>query len=402
MSENRFIAVVGTCDTKNDELVYVRDLIKEAGVNARLVDVSPPGSQHGDVTSEQVKAALKGAANRISNAETRGDAVTAMSEALVAWTKENSKNIDGMIGLGGSGNTALITPAMRALTIGVPKVMVSTVASGNVAPYVGPNDIAMMYSVVDIAGLNSISRRVLANAAGMIAGAVNTEVSTAASDKPSLGLTMFGVTTPCVEQVIEQVDDRFECFVFHATGTGGQTMEKLADSGALVGMLDVTTTEIADHLMGGVMSAGEDRMGAAIRSGIPYVGSCGALDMVNFGAKETVPEKYKDRQLLVHNEQVTLMRTTPEENKRMGEWIGRKLNEMEGPVRFLIPEKGVSIIDVEGAPFYDPDADKALFAALEKTVNQTANRKLVRLPLAINDKEFSQAVVSSFLEIMEA
>lgn len=401
MSKDRFVAVLGTCDTKHDELAYVRDLVRAAGVEAMLVDVSPLGSEHGDVSSDEVKAALDGVAESISGAETRGEAVSSMADALVAWTEANTSRISGMIGLGGSGNTALITPAMRTLPIGVPKVMVSTVASGNVAPYVGPNDIAMMYSVVDIAGLNSISRRVLANAAGMIAGAVNTSIETAPSDKPALGLTMFGVTTACVEQVVKQLEADYECFVFHATGTGGQTLEKLADSGSLNGMLDITTTEVADLLMGGVMSAGEDRMGAAIRSRIPYVGSCGALDMVNFGAKDTVPDKYKERQLLVHNEQVTLMRTTPEENTRMGEWIAAKLNQMEGPVRFLIPEKGVSIIDVDGAPFYDAQADMALFDALEKNVKQTEKRKLIRLPHAINDPEFSDALVKNFQEIAE-
>ena len=399
MSANGFIAIVGTCDTKADELSYVRDLIAARGLETKLVDVSPRGSDHGDVASKDVLAALEGAADRIAETEDRGVAVTAMSEALVAWTVAHGDKISGMIGLGGSGNTALITPAMRALPIGRPKVMVSTVASGNVAPYVGPNDIAMMYSVVDIAGLNSISRRVLGNAAGMIAGAVNTEIAETDSDKPALGLTMFGVTTACVEQVVEKLDDQYECFVFHATGTGGQTMEKLADSGTLAGMLDITTTEVADLLMGGVMSAGEDRMGAAIRTGLPYVGSCGALDMVNFGARETVPAQYEDRQLFVHNEQVTLMRTTPEENARMGEWIGERLNQMQGPVRFLIPEKGVSIIDVEGAPFHDAEADAALFEALERTVTQTDQRQLIRLPHAINDAEFADALVANFLEI---
>lgn len=401
-SNGAFVAVVGTCDTKQDVLAYVRDLIRLAGVEANLVDVSPRGSPHGDVSSDAVKAALPGTAEQIAGEAERGAAVTAMSQALVAWTTLNSGRIIGMIGIGGSGNTALVAPALRALPVGVPKVMVSTVASGNVAPYVGPNDIAMMYSVVDIAGLNSISRKVLGNAAGMIAGAVTTDIPKAdEQDKPALGLTMFGVTTPCVENVVSMLESSYECFVFHATGTGGRTMEKLADSGRLVGMIDTTTTEVADLLMGGVMSAGEDRMGAAIRTGIPYVGSCGALDMVNFGARETVPQHYRDRQLLVHNEQVTLMRTTAEENARIGEWIGKKLNLMEGPVRFLLPEKGVSIIDVEGAPFHDAEADAALFNALERTVQQTGTRRLIRVPHAINDPEFAEAVVNSFQEIVE-
>lgn len=396
-----YVAVVGTCDTKFDELRYVRDLIVKRGVAAKVIDVSPRGSEAGDIAAAEVLKALDGAAEKIGATDDRGTAVSAMSEALVAWTVAEGDAIAGMIGLGGSGNTALITPAMRAMPIGTPKLMVSTVASGNVAPYVGPNDIAMMYSVVDIAGLNTISRRVLGNAAGMIAGAVEMDIPANASDKPAIGLTMFGVTTPCVENVVSQLEDRYECFVFHATGTGGQTMEKLADSGSLTALLDLTTTEVADLHMGGVMSAGEDRMGAAIRTQIPYIGSCGALDMVNFGARDTVPAKYEDRQLFVHNEQVTLMRTTPEENARMGQWIGERLNRMNGPVRFLIPEKGVSIIDVDGAPFYDAEADNALFEALASTVHQTDRRKLVRVPYAINDSEFADVVIAKFREIAE-
>jgi uncharacterized protein (UPF0261 family) len=306
-----------------------------------------------------------------------------------------------MIGLGGSGNTALVTPGMRRLDIGVPKIMVSTVASGNVAPYVGPSDIAMMYSVVDVAGINSISRVVLGNAARFLAGALQLSLPPrAAQELPNIGLTMFGVTTTCVNHLVERLKTDYECFVFHATGVGGQTMEKLVDSGRLRGVLDVTTTEVADLLMGGVMSAGEDRLGAIARTGIPYVGSCGALDMVNFGGVETVPQQYRQRKLHVHNAQVTLMRTTPEENKNMGEWIGRKLNACEGPVRFFIPEKGVSIIDVEGMPFHDPEADQALFEALERTVVQTAQRQLIKLPLAINDPAFANAMADAFTELM--
>jgi uncharacterized protein (UPF0261 family) len=290
---------------------------------------------------------------------------------------------------------------MRRLDIGVPKIMVSTVASGNVAPYVGPSDIAMMYSVVDVAGINSISRVVLGNAARFLAGALQLSLPpSAAHELPNIGLTMFGVTTTCVNYLVERLKTDYECFVFHATGVGGQTMEKLVDSGRLRGVLDVTTTEVADLLMGGVMSAGEDRLGAIARTGIPYVGSCGALDMVNFGGVETVPQQYRQRKLHVHNAQVTLMRTTPEENKNIGEWIGRKLNACEGQVRFFIPEKGVSIIDAEGMPFHDPEADQALFEALERTVVQTAQRQLIKLPLAINDPAFANAMADAFTELM--
>jgi uncharacterized protein (UPF0261 family) len=396
--------VVGTCDTKGDELRYVKKVVEAAGVKAKLVDVGTRSTDRDvDVPAAAVAALHSGGAGAVLNEDDRGKAVAAMAAAFERFVEREKEDIAGMIGIGGSGNTALITPGMRRLAIGVPKIMVSTVASGNVAPYVGPNDIAMLYSVVDVAGLNSISRVVLGNAANALAGAIRFGLpAVQGSDRPAVGLTMFGVTTPCVNAVVDKLKDGFECFVFHATGVGGQTMEKLADSGRLVGLIDVTTTEIADLLMGGVMSAGEDRLGAVARTRIPYVGSCGALDMVNFGAAETIPEKYRDRKIHVHNSQVTLMRTTREENARMGEWIARKLNACEGPVRFLIPEKGVSLIDVAGQTFYDPEADAALFGALERNIQQTDRRRLVRLPFAINDPPFAEALVRNFLEIAKA
>lgn len=399
---DEFVAVVGTCDTKFEALQYVKDLIVAVGVRAKLIDVSPGGSNaQADVSSDQLKAEYTGVQERLSSTPDRGTAIALMSEVFSDWAQRHGGLISGMIGLGGSGNTALITPGMGMLRVGVPKIMVSTVASGDVAAYVGPNDIAMLYSVVDIAGLNSISRMVLGNAAHMVAGAAARAVPAVDQlERPAIGLSMFGVTTPCVDRVVSKLSDRFECLVFHATGTGGQTMEKLADEGHLVGMIDATTTEIADLLAGGVMSAGEDRLGAPIRTSLPYVGSCGALDMVNFGGMETVPQKYRDRQLLVHNPQVTLMRTTADENHRLGLWIAAKLNQMDGEVRFLIPEKGVSIIDVDGGPFYDEKADSALFSTLEATVNTTAKRQLIRVPHAINDAEFAHALVDSFLEIV--
>jgi len=221
----------------------------------------------------------------------------------------------------------------------------------------------------------------------------------AGEDRPLLGMTRFGFTTPCVDMVRQALESEFDCLVFHATGAGGQSFEKLVDSGMMKCAIDVTTTEVCDHLMGGVLSAGEDRLGAFARTRIPYVGSVGALDMVNFGAMETVPEKYKNRKLYVHNPQVTLMRTTPEENTLMGEWIGKKLNAMTGPVRFLLPLKGVSMIDAPGQAFSWPEADEALFAALERTVEQTGTRRLVKLPLHVNDPEFAAALVENFREI---
>src|SRR5262245_9666274 len=309
-------------------------------------------------------------------------------------------DVGGIISAGGSGGTALATAAMRRLPVGVPKVMVSTMASGDVHPYVGPTDICMMYSVTDIQGINRISEQVLSNAAHALAGMMAHHRRAGSSEKPAIGLTMFGLTTPCVQAVTRALEDRYDCLVFHATGTGGQSMEKLADSGLFAGVIDVTTTEVADHLMGGVMSAGEDRFGGIIRTRVPYVGSCGALDMVNFGPLETVPERYRARKLHVHNPNVTLMRTTPEENTRMGQWIGEKLNRCDGPVRFLLPEKGLSGIDAMGEPFHDPAADAALFKALADTVRQTERRKLIRLPQHINEPAFAAALVANFLELM--
>jgi uncharacterized protein (UPF0261 family) len=280
--------------------------------------------------------------------------------------------------------------------------MVSTVASGDVQKYVGPSDIMMMPAVADVQGLNSITRQVLANAAQAMAGMVKARRAalraraTATGDLPAIGLTMFGVTTACVRQITAALDKEFDCLVFHATGVGGQSMEKLVDSGLLKGVIDITTTEVCDMMMGGVFACTEDRFGAIIRAHMPYVGSCGALDMVNFGPPETVPEKYRGRRFYEHNPQVTLMRTTAEENAAMGRWIGDRLNQMEAPVRFFLPLGGVSALDAPGQPFHDPDADKALFEALEKTVRQTSTRQLVRLPHNINDPEFVAEVVRAF------
>ena len=394
------VYVVGTFDTKGAELRYVADLLRKVGASVTTVDVGTK-SDEGEVDISAKEVASHHPEGQIAVfSDDRGEAVGAMATALEHFIQTRD-DVAGMLGLGGSGGTALITPAMRTLDVGVPKVMVSTVASGNVAPYVGPSDICMMYSVTDVAGLNRISRRVLGNAAHAVAGMVANQIPKSDDTKPAIGVTMFGVTTPCAEAVRERLESDYDCLVFHATGTGGQSMEKLVDSGLVAGVVDLTTTEVADLLMDGVMSAGEDRLGAVARTGLPYVGSCGALDMVNFGAKDTVPERYRDRNLYVHNPQVTLMRTTAEENARMGRWIGEKLNACEGPVRFLIPEGGVSMLDAEGQAFYDPEADKALFNALEDTVQQTEHRQLIRLPHNINDPEFAEALVEHFQEIVQ-
>jgi len=279
-------------------------------------------------------------------------------------------------------------------------MMVSTVASSNVAPYVGPSDIAMMYSVTDVSGINRISRQVLGNAANAMAGMVANDVPVGDNDLPPVGLTMFGVTTQLVTRLADELADRFDPLVFHATGTGGQSMEKLVDSGMFVAVLDMTTTEVADHIVGGIFSAGLDRIGAIARTGVPYVGSVGAVDMVNFGALDTVPAKFVDRNLYVHNPQVTLMRTTAEENTAIGEFIATKLNACDGQVRFLLPEGGVSAIDAPDQPFHDPEADEALFAAIEANVEQTENRIVTRVPANINDEAFVQAALAALDDVM--
>lgn len=396
------IYIAGTLDTKHAELAYARDAVRALGEEAILVDLSTQPHPHiADIPAAEVAAHHPEGAKAVFTGD-RGTAVAAMTEAFARFLPKRD-DVAGVLGLGGSGGTALVAPAMRALPVGVPKVLVSTIASGNVAGYVGPTDIAMMYSVTDIAGLNRISRLVIANAAHAVAGMVKgaATIATAAEDKPPIGLTMFGVTTPCVNQVVERLSGEFECFVFHATGTGGQSLEKLVDSGLIHAAIDATTTELCDLLMGGIFPCTEDRLGAFARTGVPYVGSCGALDMVNFGPPETVPARYEGRLFYRHNPQVTLMRTTPEENARMGAWLAERLNRCNGPVRFLIPEGGVSLLDMPGQAFHDPAADAALFDALERTLQPGPRRKLLRLPHAINDPAFAEALVAQMREALK-
>lgn len=393
------VYVVGTADTKGAELAYAKERAIAAGAEAVLVDVGTrPGKSIADVTAAEVAACHPGGAAAVLGNDDRGAAITAMSEALTRYLLSRD-DIGAVLGLGGSGNTALVTAAMRALPVGVPKLMISTVASGNVASYVGPSDIAMMYSVVDVAGLNAISRQVIGNAAHAAAGMAKNRVAAWAADKPGLGLTMFGVTTECVTQVREALERDYETFVFHATGVGGQSMEKLVDSGFFAGIIDVTTTEVADYLVGGVLPCTEDRFGAMMRTRVPAIVSVGALDMVNFGPRESVPEKFAGRKFHVHNAQVTLMRTTPEENRAFGEWIAERLNRCDGPVRMLLPLGGVSAIDAPGQPFHDPAADEALFDAIRATFRAGPQRKLVELPHHINSREFAAALVENFREI---
>jgi uncharacterized protein (UPF0261 family) len=393
------VYLAGTCDTKGAELAHVADLLRGHGLAVAVVDLSTSGrpAAGADFPARAVAAAHPDGADAVFTGD-RGTAVTAMAAAFAAWLAGRG-DVAGVLGLGGSGGTALVTPAMQRLPVGTPKLMVSTVASGNVAAYVGPTDIMMLYSVTDVAGLNRISRRILANAAHAMAGMVAAPGPAADESVPAIGLSMFGVTTPCVNEIVARIGGGFDCLVFHATGTGGQAMEKLLDSGLVAGLIDATTTEVADLLFGGVLPATPDRLGAVARTRRPYVGSCGALDMVNFGPRESVPERYRDRTFYIHNPQVTLMRTTPAENAEIGRWIAGRLNACDGEVRFFLPEGGVSLIDAPGQPFHDPEADAALFAALEATLVQTERRRLVRLPHNINDPAFAHAMADAFLEL---
>ena len=388
--------VVGTHDTKAAELSYVAALLRAAGLDVRTVDVSTSDPSGADVSfsAADVAAHHPDSADAVFTGD-RGSAVGAMAVALQAFLTSR-EDLGGVLGLGGSGGTALITPAMRALPVGIPKVMVSTVASGDVAPYVGAADIAMLHSVTDVAGLNRISRQVIGNAAHMLAGALANEVP-AAADRPAVGITMFGVTTPLVTQILERLGDDVDPLVFHATGTGGRAMEKLVDDGLIGAVLDVTTTEIADLIVGGVMAAGQDRLDAIARTGVPYVGACGALDMVNFGAPDTVPAAFAGRTFYEHNAQVTLMRTTPEENQRFGAFLARKLDALTGPAVFLIPEGGVSALDAPGQAFHDPEADAALFGAIESSVRRAGVVR--RVPHHLNDPAFADAVVAAWKEL---
>ncbi len=400
------VLVAGTLDTKGAELRFIRDIIAESGLRTRLVDVSTSGKLSTcDVPAQEIALNHGRGGSGVFGAD-RGASVTAMADAFARWLRRQG-NVAGIISAGGSGGASLVAPAMRTLPVGVPKLIISSVASGDVGPYVGPADITMMYSVTDVQGLNSISRAVLANGAHAVIGMVKARLDErtvklreAMSVLPSIGITMFGVTTPAVQKVAAELKDDFECLVFHATGVGGRSMEKLVDSGQLAGVIDLTTTEVCDLLMGGVFPASEDRFGAIIRSRVPYVGSVGALDMVNFGAPDTIPERYRQRKFHVHNPQVTLMRTTVEENDRMGRWIGERLNQMDGVVRFFLPEGGVSALDAQGQPFWDPEADAALLKALERTVRPTNNRQLIRIPRNINDPEFASTIAGAFRALL--
>lgn len=392
--------IAGTFDTKEVELLFVRDLISKQGLETVTVDLGTSGkgtNSSADISAQDVAKMHPDGTGAVFTGD-RGTAVAAMAEAFKNYLVAQD-DLGGVIGFGGSGGTALISPAFQALPIGVPKTIISTVASGNIAPYVGEADINMVYSITDISGLNPILEQVLSNAAHGLSGMIKNRYIPAKSEKPVIGMTMFGVTTVCVEAVKSHLERDNQCLVFHATGTGGRTMEKLVNNGMLSGAIDTTTTEVADHLMGGILSAGEERLDAFINAGIPYVGSCGALDMVNFGAPDTIPEKYANRLFYNHNPQITLMRTTATENDKMGKWIAGKLNQFKTPARFLIPMNGFSALDIEGGAFYDQTVDTAFINALEQTLSPECNVNLIKLPYHINDAEFSSALAENYNEL---
>jgi uncharacterized protein (UPF0261 family) len=480
------IYAIATMDTKGEEIEFIAREIAACGGSVVTVDVGTkdPATVRPGLSREVVAGHHPGGAGAVLGKTDRGQAVAAMAEALVAFmlAEHSAGNVAGVIGVGGSGGTALIAPAMRALPVGLPKVLVSTVASGNVAAYVGASDIAMMYSVTDVAGLNRVSRVVLGNAARAIAGMggeggggaarvgetrdadlppidqlqgrpigrvlmkmgratrerivealteqkksglrlgeilarmgyvspAEVEHALAAqkgdvpandrdADKPAVGMTMFGVTTPCVTAVRKALEDRYDCLTFHATGTGGQAMEKLVESGLIDGgVIDVTTTEVADFIVGGIFPCLLSRFDVILEKRVPYVLSLGALDMVNFGARETVPAKFERRKFHIHNPQITLMRTTPDENHQFAQFIAGKLNRATGPFVLLIPEKGVSALDAPGQAFWDPEADAALFDELETAIEKRSGREVRRLPLHINDPDFAKSLVSAFVEV---
>ncbi len=401
------IVLLGTLDTKGVEYDYLRRMLEADGCEVILIDAGIMGTPlaRPDVPREEVARAAGADVAVLAAAGDRGAAVETMARGAAALVQRMHAEgrLDAILGLGGSGGTALVSHAVRALPVGVPKLIVSTVASGDTRSYVGAADVTMMYSVVDIAGINRISERILSNAAAAIAGMARASAAfrPSVAAKPLVGATMFGVTTPCVTVARERLEELgYEVLVFHATGAGGRSMEGLIKDGFITAVLDITTTELADDLVGGVLSAGPERLEAAGALGIPQVVSLGALDMVNFGPYDTVPSQFKGRLLYRHNPSVTLMRTTPEECAELGRRIARKLNAARGPVALFIPLGGISLIAREGQPFYDTAADAALIGALREHLDPRVG--VHEVDTDINDAAFARAMADRLHEIYQA
>ena len=394
------VCIVGTMDTKGVEFSFIKSQIESAGVSTCVINTGILGEPQltPDISADEVAQAGGSSLQALRDEGDRGNSVAVMAQGAATRVAEKhaAGEIDGIISLGGSAGTTIGTTAMQAVPVGVPKIMVSTLASGDTSPYVQSKDICMMYSVVDIAGINRLSRQILANAAGAIVGMVNAEAPAATADKPLIAATMFGVTTPCVTKAREVLEAAgYEVLVFHATGTGGQAMEDLVKGGFLAGVLDATTTELADELVGGVLSAGPDRLEAAGETGLPQVVAPGALDMVNFGPPDTVPAQFKDRLFYQHNPTVTLMRTTPEETAELGRIMARKLSEAKGPTTVIIPTRGISAIDQTGQPFDSPEARTAWIENLKAHIGD--NVTVVEMDAHINDDAFATKLAETLL-----
>ena len=400
------VVLVGTLDTKGREYAYLADRLREHGVDVVLVDVGIVGPSQAtpDVTRQTVAEAVGADVLALAAAGDRGAAVETMARgaAQIVTRLHAEGRLDAIGGLGGSGGSSLVTYAMRQLPIGVPKLMVSTVASGDTSPYVGSVDVTMMYSVVDIAGINRISARILTNAAAALAGMAAALVPPLGEEKPLITASMFGVTTAAVTVAREWLEGLgYEVLVFHQTGAGGGSLEELIKAGFITGSLDVTTTEFCDLVAGGIFAAVPDRLESAGKQGIPQVVSLGGVDMVNFGPKDTVPQRYRDRNLYVHNPLITLMRTTPAECCEIGRMIATKLNAATGPTVLFVPLRGVSAIATEGQVFHDPEADRALFETIRSTID-TAKVELREIDADVNDKAFALAMANRLHELIEA
>ena len=396
------VVVVGSLDTKGEEYALVKKLIESHGLNTLVVDFGVMGQPYfePDISRNRVAAAGGGELDYLAGGEHKDEAMQTMATGLAAvvrWLYDEGR-LDGIIGMGGTGGTSITTTAMRTLPVGVPKLMLSTLGGGDVSAYAGTRDITFMPSIVDVAGINSISRRIYANAAGAIAGMVLTEAP-AGEEKPLITASMFGNTTDCVNRARRFLEGRgYEVLVFHATGTGGRTMESLIADGYIDGSLDITTTELADEVCGGVFSAGPDRGMAASRAGIPAVIVPGCVDMANFGGVETMPQKYRDRTLYKWNPNVTLLRTNVAENTRIGEMIAAAANAATAPVTIVLPLKGVSMLDSEGNQFWDPEADRACFDAIRRDLNPGI--RVVEMEANINDEAFADTCATLLLDML--
>ena len=404
------VVIVGALDTKGEEFAFLKKIIEDAGVNTLVVDFGVMGEPAfaPDISRAEVAAAGGGDLAYFASGKHKDEAMATMAKGLAVIVRRlyEEGRLDGIIGMGGSGGTSVATTGMRTLPVGVPKVMVSTLGGGDVSVYAGTKDITFIPSIVDVAGINRISRRIYANAAGAIAGMVKAEAPTPAEEKPLITASMFGNTTPCVDRARQRIEAHgYEVLVFHATGTGGRTMESLITDGYITGSLDITTTELADEVCGGVLSAGPDRCMAAARAGIPTVLVPGCVDMANFWGLDTVPKKYRDRNLYQWNPNITLLRTNVEENRKIGSMIAAAANTSKGPVAIILPLRGVSMLDSigpDGQPgaFWDPEADQACFEAIK--ANLHPGILVIEMDNNINDPEFADKCADTLLEMLAA